>query len=142
LVIVPNLRQGLWGGARSNPTFFTNGDYKRYVPRNSIVLTLPWSWHGNSALWQAETGMWFRLAGGYLGKLIPDDYLGEPIVPAFLAGRTSDEPGKLLSFLKARKVSIVIIDSAHPGRWPAVLAMLGLRPVRADGVLFYRLPNR
>jgi hypothetical protein len=141
LTIVPNLRQGLWGGARSNPTFFTNGDYKRYVPRNATVLALPWSWRGNSELWQAETGMWFRLAGGYLGKLVPDDYLREPIVPALLAGRTSAAPAELLSFLRTRNVSLVIIDSAHPGRWPAVLASLGVRPVPVDGVLFYRLPS-
>jgi hypothetical protein len=137
--IVPNLRQGLWATTPSNPAFFTTSEYKRFVQRDETVLTLPWSWRGDSMLWQAETGMWFRIAGGYLGKLFPADYQREPVAPALFDPRVAGQAGSLVTFMKRRNVSAVILDATNPEQWIGVLARLGLRPVRVGGVLFYRV---
>jgi hypothetical protein len=89
-------------------------------------------------LWQAETGMWFRMAGGELGTLIPADYRDDPLLPA-LAGQVNPNPVVLRSFLARRHVSAVILDPASQQQWLPALAELGLKPVSVGGILFYRV---
>jgi hypothetical protein len=50
----------------TTPTFFT-GPAVRELPRDSVVLVLPWpNRRGAMAMtWQAETGLWYRMPGGY-----------------------------------------------------------------------------
>jgi hypothetical protein len=140
--LVPNLGSPFWRGRPSNPRFFTTTQYRHFLRPGETVLALPWpGFTGYGMLWQADTGMWFKLAGANLGKLIPTDYVRDPMYPAFLhPGTTSDAP-LLLSFLIRRHVGAVIIDGANPQQWPAVLAALKLRPVSTGGVLFYRVPG-
>jgi hypothetical protein len=92
-------------------------------------------------LWQAETGMWFRMAGGYLGKLFPADYQQEPVVPTLFGPGVVGQRAGLANFMKRRRVSAVIVDAANPGQWLGVLDGIGLRPVRVGGVLLYRVPG-
>jgi hypothetical protein len=49
----------------TTPAFFT-GPAARALPRDSVVLVLPWPYRGRSLAmtWQAEAGMWFRMPGG------------------------------------------------------------------------------
>jgi hypothetical protein len=136
----PNLRAGLWHTEPSNPSFFTTNQYRHYLRRNEVVLTLPYPGLGNGMLWQADTNMWFRLAGGYLGKLLPSDYQREPIMGSFLDPAVAPRAPDLGSFLDSRHVGAVIVDPANPELWPSVLAQLGLRPVHVEGVLVYRVP--
>lgn len=140
--LVPNLGSPFWRGRPSNPRFFTTTQYRHFLRPGETVLALPWpGFTGYGMLWQADTGMWFKLAGANLGKLIPADYVRDPMYPAFLhPGMTSDAP-LLQSFLRRRHVGAVIVDGANPQQWPAVLAALRLRPVNAGGVLFYRVPG-
>lgn len=140
--LVPNLGSPFWRGRPSNPRFFTTTQYRHFLRPGETVLALPWpGFTGYGMLWQADTGMWFKLAGANLGKLIPADYVRDPMYPAFLhPGITSDAP-LLQSFLRRRHVGAVIVDGANPQQWPAVLAALRLRPVNAGGVLFYRVPG-
>jgi hypothetical protein len=141
-VLFPNLGSPFWRGRPSNPRFFTTTEYRRYLHRGETVLALPWpGLTGYGMLWQADTGMWFRLAGANLGKLVPPDYLRDPMYPAFIhPGAASDAP-YLRSFLIRRHVGAVIVDASSPQQWPAVLAALGLRAVDTGGVLFYRVPS-
>jgi hypothetical protein len=140
--LVPNLGSPFWRGRPSNPRFFTTTEYRQFLRPGETVLALPWpGFTGYGMLWQADTGMWFKLAGANLGKLIPTDYVRDPMYPAFLhPGMTSDAP-LLQSFLIRRHVGAVIIDGANPQQWPAVLTALRLRPVSTGGVLFYRVPG-
>ena len=50
----------------TTPAFFT-GPAARALPRDSVVLVLPWPYRGRSLAmtWQAEAGLWFRMPGGY-----------------------------------------------------------------------------
>jgi hypothetical protein len=50
----------------ATPAFFT-GPAVRRLPRDSVVLLLPWPYRGRSLAmtWQAEAGLWFRMPGGY-----------------------------------------------------------------------------
>jgi hypothetical protein len=67
LVLLP-----LWPSATiaaepvTSPAFFT-GPAVRQLPRDSVVLVLPWPYRRTSLAmtWQAEAGLWYRMPGGY-----------------------------------------------------------------------------
>ena len=64
--LVPNTGSGQWHWDVPNPAFFATREYRTYIKRGETVLVLPWGYNGMSMLWQAETGMWFRMTEGYL----------------------------------------------------------------------------
>jgi hypothetical protein len=136
--LVPNTTGGLWLSRLSNPAFFTTHQYRSVLTRGETVLALPFGPLGNSMLWQAETGMWFRMAGGYLSPVYPADYGADPLFPA-LFRHARPEPHTLRSFLARRHVGAVIVDPKMPERWPRALAALGLKRVSLGGVWFYRV---
>jgi hypothetical protein len=142
LLLVPNVGSGLWRTRENNVSFFASGEYRRFLASGDTVLALPWGLYGASMLWQAETQMRVRLAGGYVGALLPTDYQHEPVSPAFEDPRMAPKPADLAGFLTRHDVEAVVVDAANTGRWPGTLAALGLHPVTAGGVLFYRVPPR
>jgi hypothetical protein len=50
----------------ATPAFFT-GPAVRSLPRDSVVLVLPWAYRRTALAmtWQAEAGLWYRMPGGY-----------------------------------------------------------------------------
>jgi hypothetical protein len=139
--VLPNLGSPFWRGRPSNPRFFTSTQYRRFLHPGETVLTLPWpGFTGYGMLWQADTGMWFKLAGANLGKLLPANYERDPMYPRFLHPGTTGDAGYLRSFLIRRHVGAVVVDPSDPQEWPTVLSVLRLRPVETGGVLFYRVP--
>ena len=136
--LVPNIGTGWWRWRPPNPRFFTTHAYRSVLRRDETVLVLPANQFGMSMLWEAETGMWFRMAGGYLGTLIPADYGNDPLLPA-LYGQVKPNPQILRSFLLRRHVGAVILDPAKPQWWPEALARLGLKPMSLGGVWIYQV---
>lgn len=136
--LLPDIGSGLWRWRPPNPQFFTTDLYRSALRRGETVLVLPYGYTGFSMLWLAETGMWFRMTGGYLNPAPPTDYAVDPLLPA-LTGRAAPDPTVLRSFLARRHVGAVIIDPANPQQWPGALAALGLKPVSLGGVWLYRL---
>jgi hypothetical protein len=136
--LIPNLGTGLWHRRVHSPSFFTTHQYRSALKRGETVLVVPTATLGEGMLWQAETGMWFRLAGGYLGTLIPPDYGRDPLLAALL-GDVKPDPQVLRTFLTRHDVGAVIVDPANPQQWPQALAALGLKPVSVGGVWLYRV---
>ncbi len=136
--LVPNVGGGLWRSQLTNPALFTTHEYRRVLTRGETVLVLPFGQLGNSMLWQAETGMWFRLAGGYLSPIYPKDYETDPLFAA-LFGHARPNPHALRAFLARHHVGAVIVDPKMPQRWPEALAALGLKRKSLGGVWFYRV---
>lgn len=136
--LVPNIAGGLWRSHVNNPAFFTTPRYRSVLTRDETVLVLPFGQLGSSMLWQAETGMWFRMAGGYLSPLSPADYERDPLFPA-LARHARPDPQTLRDFLARRHVGAVIVDPKTPQRWPKALGALGLKRFSLGGVWFYRV---
>lgn len=140
--VLPNVGSGAWHSHPYNPPFFTTTQYRRYLQPNETVLMLPFGQADISMLRQAETGMWYRNAGGYLGRLIPADYVDDPVYPSLLPAQNKPppvNPADLRSFLARHGVHAVIVDPRMAGRWPAVLAKLGLQPQSVGGILLYRV---
>ncbi len=136
--LLPNTSGGLWLNRQHNPAFFTTHQYRTVLTRGETVLVLPFGQLGNSMLWQAETGMWFRMAGGYISPVYPADYEKDPLFPALFRHARPD-PLKLRSFLARRRVGAVIVDPKTPERWPKALAALGLERRSLGGIWFYRV---
>jgi hypothetical protein len=141
VTLAPNLGPGLWRTRENTARFFAAGGYKSVLRPGETVLALPWGINGSSMLWHAEAQMSFRLAGGYVGALLPPDYRREPILPAFSNPKVAPQPADLQAFLGRHDVSAVVVDAARPQMWPGALEALGLHRAALGGVLYYRVPG-
>jgi hypothetical protein len=126
--------------AVDTPEFFATPLYTRYLDRDEIVLVLPNSSDGNSMLWQAQTGMYFRMAGGYVGG-IPPGFSVEEIRDLFRSGRITLSRGeRLKAFLTTYGIRSVIVNDTVSSGWSDLNSVLGTSPVSVGGVMFYHSP--
>jgi hypothetical protein len=138
--LAPDVGNAYFKTPLQSPAFFQGGNSARFVGQGDTVLGVP-TW-GDTMRWQAERRFRFALAGGYLGAF-PTDYLRYPAFRTVLSGRL--QPGyaaQLHGFLRDKGVTVVVVDERQPGPWRRLFGSLGVRPVRADGVLVYRLRPR
>jgi hypothetical protein len=139
-LLIPNLGAEYWKGRPTNPAFFTTDAYKRHIRTDETVLALPYARYGSSMLWQAQTGMHFKMVEGYVSPEFPSAYRSDPFFGALVSGQADGAQDGLRDFLVRRDVDAIVIDAGEPGEWPRALAALGLEPLRTGGVLLYRLP--
>jgi hypothetical protein len=126
--------------AVDTPEFFGTPLITKYVDRDEIVLVFPNSADGNSMLWQAQTDMYFRMAGGYTGG-IPPIFADERIPELFAPGPISLARGEQLkAFLTRYGIRTVIVNANNSSGWSDLNPVLGTNPVSVGGVLFYRTP--
>lgn len=139
--MIPNPDARFWSKPAHTPAFFSSGLYRKYLAKDETVVILPYGQSGNSMLWQAESGMYFRMAEGHTGTTVIDDFQRWPIVNAFQFRRAIPDPQEQLkAFLAAHDVSTIIVaDPRDRTEWGPVLSTLGTRPVEVDGVLLYRI---
>ena len=58
------------------PAFFTQGLYKLCIPKGETLMIFPFGRFGDSMIYQAESGFWFKLAEGNLGRdRYPSDFV-------------------------------------------------------------------
>lgn len=146
--LLPSFASGTWAKAGSvgpPPAFFSSGAYRRYLAPGEIVATLPYA-HGQAdaaMMWQATTGMYFRLAGGY-PALSPLSYLRWPAVRAVnQAAAIPDPAGQWKAFAANHGVTAVISgDSPDDPEMPgtsAIAQALGEPVFTGGGVTLYRV---
>ena len=121
------------------PAFFADGLYRHYLQPDENVLVMPFGRSGPSMAWQAQSGMYFRMTGGYIG-LTPKDFRRWPIVNALVTSVPVPDPvAQLKAFAAAYQVdAIVVADSARQAARELPMA-LGIRPLKIGGVSLYRL---
>ncbi len=66
--IVPATWHGPFVRIPPRPAFFAQKLYKSCIPRGETLTVFPYGRFGDSMLWQAESGFWFNLAEGDLGR--------------------------------------------------------------------------
>lgn len=123
--------------------FFGNGEYKRYLHRDEVVLPIPFGYLGESLLWQAQAHGYFRLASGWFGYW-PPNYYNDPLVMQLIGVKPSTSPDPVTgmrSFLERHDVGAVVVQDGQGGPWPAVLHELGLSARAAGGVDVYAVPR-
>ncbi len=152
LALLPNVALAEWAGPGARtlfavapptiPRLFTGDGYRSCLRRNEIVLALPFGARGNALIWQAKSGFWFRLAGGYVANTVPPYFQRPPAVAAVasndLLSRITVED--IRAFARAASVTTIVLDAAQSGPWRKLLDQLG-PPHAVDGVLIYSLPR-
>ncbi len=148
MLILPNLNPRFWVSPTAVPDFFSKGLYRQYLRQDEVVMSLPKSSGSNNLLWQAQTGMYFRLADGYLGPDPPGSESWERnsnALSAFLADHTvstiivSDRFWKCDRFEGTPSWKLVHKPTIL---WELYLSSLNVEPLRIGGLLIYRLPAK
>ena len=138
VTIFPAVGSSNWNTAISDPPFFAQGTYRRYLTSADHVLTIP-AW-GPNERWIADAGFPFAITAGYLGNPLPASYTRYAIWNTFLDRRlTTGYAGQLRRFIAAKDVTAIVVADGTPGPWRTLFATLHVRPVAVGGVLVYRL---
>ncbi len=120
------------------PDFFARGLYRRYLDRDANVLVVPYGRNGRSMLWQAQSDMHFRMAGGYL-NLVPPDFRRWPILNTIYTETPApDDAIQLKAFLAAKHVDAIVVADPAP-TWSNLFSSLGVAPRAIGGVDLYDL---
>ena len=141
--VYPGTQQAVYHGRFSDPRFFTAGGYRRYLRPGEIVLPIPIGQAGDSLLWQARAGMYFRLASGYFGAP-PTSYARQRVFWALeqTAGSLGAGTARALrGFVVRQHVGAIVLDPGSSALWEPVLARDGLEPTSTGGIIFYRIPR-
>lgn len=147
ILLLPNPNADYWVSAIDVPPFFSSGLYRQYIREDEVVLMLPHGVIGDSMLWQALTGMYFRSADGWIGPERAEYGLWKPFNNRLM-----------WEFLADHDVSTIVVNDWHwvsssafgppsvelvPHASDALRLTLGtlrVEPVRIGGVLVYRVP--
>ena len=118
----------------SLPAFVTDGLYRQYLRPGEIVVIL--TGRGNAGmLFQAASGFYFRIAGGYINaSLTPVNALPHPVTllahPSKAALRMFD------SYARSSGLGAIVVEQAWEEPWMN-LGKLGMRGTTAGGVTIY-----
>jgi hypothetical protein len=117
------------------PAFFSDGLYRRYLTPGEIVVIV--SHRGNAGmLFQADTGFYFRIDGGFINaSLSRVDALPPPV-----AAVSTLTPASKLGFeeyIAASGVGAIIVERAWSEEWMYNFADIGLKGVTVGGVTIY-----
>jgi len=146
--LFPSSSARMWtrpGAVAPPPTFFTSGAYRQYLARGEIMAPLPYAHSEADAcmLWQALTGMYFRLAGGY-PALSPLSFLRWPIVRSQNERATIPDPvDQWKAFSASHEVTAALVGDIPPlpdvPSIKPILASLGPPISNQGGVRLYRV---
>jgi hypothetical protein len=142
VIIFPDLSSLPYHQEAFVPAFFADGAYSRYIRAGEIVLIIPYGrGPGLSAdmMWQAETGMYFRLASGNTG-FVPEAYRGHTTRCLRRNRPKLISPEGFIGFLRVHRIGSVVVAEGYEDRWGPLLSVLGVDGVEVGGVTVYRLP--
>jgi hypothetical protein len=138
LFLLPNPSSEHWARRSEAPEFFTTGLFKDYLARNEVLVVLP---SQGSMLWQAETDMYYRMAGGYVSVSAPDAFLAWPITSYLLQGEVvPDAADQLKVFLATHDVGAILVTDEVWNSWKALMSAVGASIQHAGGVYVCRVP--
>jgi len=138
--LAPNPAQSRWTAEVPRPVFFTGDRFERHLPRGQTALVLPYGPAGWSLLWQAESGMAFRLVGGHLGRQVTAAEEQWRAVYRGL-GRGEVSRPELIRFLREHQVRTVVVAPGTRPRARRLVEGLGFSSTRVADVLVVRLPS-
>jgi hypothetical protein len=141
----------------ATPPFFT-GAAVRSLPRDGVTLLLPFAYRRIALpmTWQAESGMWFRMPGGYFVGPQPDGRprfdtnpsTGSRVFTGIYGGRRPPPLTRqwrralAVDFIRWRVGSVVVGPMPNRAEMVAFLTdLLGARPERVGGVYLWRDPK-
>jgi hypothetical protein len=94
-------------------------------------------------LWQAETGFYLRLAGGYLNvHTARGTDLPAPLAELAKNGVSRQGARGFRSFVTRARLAAILVQPGPYRTWPRILGELGLRGQATGGVILYRTAAR
>ena len=133
----PAVALGFWPGTPQLPSLFTNSRYRDVITSRDTALLLPVGIFGNSMLWQAEAGLRFKMASGYVvPPEAPDPYKHDPAYATLTSGtRVPDMAGAAETFLSTHRVTVAVVDPSSPQAtpWIPILERLGWKAQTVGG---------
>ncbi|MGH7814415.1 MAG: hypothetical protein ACREQI_10505 [Candidatus Binataceae bacterium] len=133
--------RGRWVFPAQSPAFFASDMYRDYIKPGDNLLILPFGYRGNSMLWQAETGMYFRMADGWVGAH-PAEFDGWPIFNAlYAAAYLPDARDQLGAFMAHHGVDDAVVADSDPAAksWNALFSNFSAAPKHVGGVTVFRI---
>ena len=122
------------------PAFFTDGLYRRYLKPGETVVVV--SHRGNAGmLFQADTGFYFRIGGGFINASLTSVSALPPPVAQLSDPNPARERG-FFSYLRHARVGAIIVERAWSERWMYVFGKLGMRGTTVGGVTVYDTSSR
>jgi hypothetical protein len=117
------------------PTFISQAQYRRQLSPGEIVVVI--SNTGNAAmLWQAQSGYYMRVAGGYINQ----DINHRTDLPAQVHVLTNPTPAHVAlfeQFVRADHVGAILLDRGNVPGWVDIFSDLGLVGHTTGGVVVY-----
>ena len=141
-MLMPNPAPSFWASPAFVPEFFRDGTSQHLLSSRDIVLPLPFGQKGMCMLWQATSGMNFRMASGLTG-LQPIEVRRWPVVDVFFGSLDLPEPDlQLKAFIANLGITAIVVDASdwRANRWRQMLTSLDITPREIGGVLLYRIP--
>ncbi len=138
--LLPNLTWQVWGRTPEVPSLFTTSAYKSCLGRGENVLLLPFGTLGDSMMWQARAGFWFRDAGGYIAPYPPSSYTWLDGMRGVATEKSPPDvtTSSVLQLVRVQHVTTIVLDAKQEDLWGRWLRPFG-RPQAAGGTLIYRL---
>ncbi len=117
------------------PAFISTGQYRQQLAPNEIVVVV--SDVGNAGmLWQAESGFYMRVAGGFLNEGVSHKTdLPRPVEN--LSHATPTRVARFEAYLKADKIGAIVLDARYAPAWAGIFAKIGLTGHSVGGVVVY-----
>jgi hypothetical protein len=140
--LAPNLHASFWVSPLDIPAFFSDRTYASELEPREIILPLPWGQRGNSMYWQLQSGMYFRMAGGWTG-ISPFEFARMPVANYLYGGIDLPEASDQLKAYIARfGVQAVIADPKEENldTFKPTLDSLGVAGLNEQGVWIYKIP--
>jgi hypothetical protein len=141
LFLLPNWRGAFYNSPVSIPAFFEDGLYRQYLAPDEITIVIPYGDLGHSMLWQVQTGMYFRMAGGYVTVRDPEAFRTWPIISALRGAPLDPNVAEdLKAFVGAHHVRHIIVADDSGALDPLFLT-LDSSPTRVGEVTLYQVPE-
>jgi hypothetical protein len=141
VMLMPNPTASFWASRVAMPQFFRDGSSRRLLTSDDVVLPLPFGQKGIATLWQASSGMNFRLVSG-LNGLQPIEIRRWPVANVFYGSFDLPEPElQLKAFVANLGITAIVVDAsdARAPQWRQLLSNLNVTPDEVGGVLLYRI---
>jgi hypothetical protein len=117
------------------PAFVSRGTYQRDLAPDETVMVV--SKVGNAGmLWQAESGDYWRLAGGFLNA----GFEHRTDLPAPAQKLDKATPGRVHQvedLIRSDHIGAILVDARHAPGWAGIFGIFGLTGHRAGGVIVY-----
>jgi len=143
VAVLPNVFAGYWHTRLIQPAFFQDGAYREALRSGEIIVLVDTL--GDSMLFQAQSHMYYRMAGGYTGYLHPCGFQGRALAYRLAGGKVGPQDiNRVQMFLEEHDVAAIVLT---PRGIRVGLSMVRLlRAMRlpgrtVDGTLVYSVPG-